>query len=184
MWTFDTGMEARGKGIGRNTPEMPESGKVEGVIIERMIDNHYPADPRSVPRARHDALALLREVGVGEDDCAALDLALGEALANAVRHGRTAATDDQANTITMSLWRYRNTVIAFVHDKGTGFEPPLPPYPMPAPTADFLGGRGLPLMEQLTDAFLICRGDTAEGGSSVYLIKRIDATPESLLEAV
>lgn len=178
MFQYDLGMDARGApGKVRQTMEerRPKVEAERGSAVRagaRLLERHYPADPRMVPEARHEAIQFCHEAGVSEDDCASLDLALGEALANAVRHGRIGKTNGNGDAVALSMWSYRDSVICYVHDCGPGFDPPQPPYEMPLPTADYLGGRGLPLMDMLSDALLVCREDASVGGVSVYLIKR------------
>ncbi|WP_165863895.1 ATP-binding protein [Capsulimonas corticalis] len=133
------------------------------------MERQFPADARIVPQARHEALALCSASGISDDDCAELDLALGEALANAVRHG---GSDD---LVCLAVWKYNGNLILKVHNGGPGFDPPKPPYPMPM-SFSATSGRGLPLMETLTDAMIVCRGDAEEGGSSTYLVKHIPTT--------
>ncbi|MCW3062601.1 MAG: ATP-binding protein [Capsulimonas sp.] len=133
-----------------------------GLLFERQ----FPADARIVPQARHDALAICHSSGITDDECASLDLALGEALANAVRHGGS------EGLVCLAVWSYQGNLILRVHNGGPGFEPPQPPYPMPA-GFPATSGRGLPLMETLTDAMMVCRGDANEGGSSTFLVKHL-----------
>lgn len=131
-----------------------------------------PPDSREVPRARRAVQQVCQDVGFPDDECAALDLALGEALANAVVHGASASLchKDVAD-VRVCAWDFQSQLIVEVRDCGCGFDPPLPPYDMPSPDVDATHGRGLPLMEALTDALVVCRGDADEGGSSIYLIK-------------
>lgn len=131
-----------------------------------------PPDSREVPRARRAVQQVCQDVGLADDECAALDLALGEALANAVVHGSSASLchKDVAD-VHICAWDFQSQLIVEVRDCGCGFDPPLPPYDMPSPDMDATHGRGLPLMEALTDALAVCRGDADEGGSSIYLIK-------------
>jgi len=179
MFEYDPGMDAR-EMPGKVSHAMDDEQYTAGVAgekciaeLDNLIERHYPADPRIVPEARHEAYRFCADAGVSEEDCISLDLALGEALANAVRHGQQGSDEDREEGVTLSMWSYRDSVIAYVHDRGPGFDPPLPPYVMPSPTAEYLGGRGLPLMDLLSDAILVCRGDAAEGGASVFLVKRI-----------
>lgn len=133
-----------------------------------------PADPSAVPEARHEASAIWRKLGADEAQCLELDLALGEALANAVRHGAESPRHTARRYhIHISSWTYGDSLITLVHDCGPGFDPPTPPYTMPPAVFDAIRGRGLPLMEMLTDAFLVSRGDANEGGASIFLVKRI-----------
>ncbi len=141
---------------------------------EMLLEAWIPADAQAVPEARRRAIRICSQSGLSEIDCDALDLALGEALANAVLYG--ALENKQAsfqNSICLRIWDYRSKLIIQVHDYGPGFDPPLPPYPMPLPSSGALHGRGLPLMQNLTDGLLVCREDVREGGASVYLVKKI-----------
>lgn len=190
MYKYDLGMDARGmpgKGwiaMDKRRHDTGFRGEEYTLAFEGSIEKHYAADPRIVPEARREAHRFCADAGVSEEDCIALDLALGEALANAVRHGQQAHDAARSEGVTLSLWSYRDAVIAYVHDRGPGFDPPAPPYEMPAPTAEYLGGRGLPLMDMLSDAILLCRGDAAEGGSSVFLVKRITGSGRQCRTAV
>lgn len=131
-----------------------------------------PADPQVVPDARRAAIQVCRNAGASDEDCFALDLALGEALANAVTHGTPRIGIEQLPSICLRIWRFRTQLIVEVHDQGPGFDPPVPPYPMPD-NYEETHGRGLPLMQRMTDALLVSRGDARTGGATVYLIKTL-----------
>lgn len=139
-----------------------------------LLEIWLPADPQAVPQARRQAMQACTEAGLTEEDCFTLDLALGEALANAVLHGapRVAAPHEDDRHVCLSLWGYGDRLILHVCDRGPGFHPPPPPYQMPAAAGGATHGRGLPLMETLTDAMVVCRADAEEGGASVYLVKK------------
>lgn len=139
-----------------------------------LLEIWLPADPKAVPQARHKAMQACTAAGLTDDDCFTLDLALGEALANAVLHGapHSAGQDDDRH-VCLSLWGYGDHLIIQVCDRGPGFDPPPPPYQMPDATWETTHGRGLPLMETLTDAMVVCRADSQEGGASVYLVKNM-----------
>lgn len=147
---------------------LPSDGHSDRMRLELSI----PPDSREVPRARRAVQQVCEEVGLLDAECAALDLALGEALANAVVHG---ASDSHccphAAVVHVCAWDFQSQLIVEVRDCGCGFDPPPPPYEMPSPDVDATHGRGLPLMELLTDALIVCRGDADEGGSFIYLIK-------------
>jgi anti-sigma regulatory factor (Ser/Thr protein kinase) len=129
-----------------------------------------PWEPMEGPALRHDITAYFDAVGLDGEACTSLELALGEALANAIRYG----SRGPERRPVVSVWLYRDAVIAHVRDFGPGFEPPPPPYAMPDPDANRTGGRGLPLIALLTDAFLVARNSPAEGGGeSAYLIMRM-----------
>ena len=52
-----------------------------------LLELWLPADPEAVPPVRRRAMRACTDAGLNEEDCFTLDLALGEALANAVMHG-------------------------------------------------------------------------------------------------
>lgn len=140
-----------------------------------LLEMWLPADPEAVPEARRTAMQACTEVGLDDEDCFSLDLALGEALANAVVHGAPAVPHPAGHDrhVCVSLWSFQDRLIIQVCDRGEGFDPPLPPYPMPHAAHGHTHGRGLPLMETLTDAMMVCRGDVHSGGASVFLIKKM-----------
>ena len=141
-----------------------------------LLELWLPADPGAVPQARHQTMRACTNAGLTDEDCFTLDLALGEALANAVVHGASADCRVQCkdkNQIYLGLWSFQSRLIIQVQDHGAGFHPPAPPYLMPEASQEATHGRGLPLMEILTDAMAVCRGCVKEGGASVFLIKRM-----------
>ncbi len=139
-----------------------------------LLEFWLPADLNAVPQARRKAMLVCTEAGLADDDCFALDLALGEALANAVMHGaKGKAATEKEQQVYLGLWHHRKRLIIQVQDYGIGFVPPPPPYVMPDAAQHGTHGRGLPLMEMLTDAMAICSGCIHDGGSSVFLIKRM-----------
>ncbi len=141
-----------------------------------LLELRLPSNPEGVPEARRQAMRVCARMGLSEDGCAALDLALGEALANAVLHGapRQPQSDENGERpICVSLWDYQGSLVVEVADRGPGFAPPPPPYPMPSAGAEATHGRGLPLMQMLTDAFVVCRGDATVGGAAIYLVKTL-----------
>jgi len=148
----------------------PQKTKMQNAPL---LEFWLPADPNAVPSARKKAMRVCTDAGLTDDDCFALDLALGEALANAVVHGagKTAAQTD--GKIYLGLWNFQSRLIIQVWDNGAGFNPPEPPYVMPHAAHHHTHGRGLPLMETLTDALAVCRGCIVEGGASVFLIKQM-----------
>ena len=139
-----------------------------------LLEMWLPASAQAVSDARYHALNFCREAGADEEECAALDLALGEALANAVVHGAPVDLAPGVAQIQLCIWRYHDRLIIEIHDHGRGFTPPPPPYQMPPAGAGETHGRGLPLMELLTDALCVCRGDILQGGASIYLVKELE----------
>ena len=136
-----------------------------------LVEFWMAADLGAVPLARHRVTDVCTEIGFSDDDCFDLDVALGEALANAVVHGGGSTNREPKKQIYLSAWHFQGRFIIQVRDTGAGASPPVPPYPMPDAFCCDTHGRGLPLMQKLTDALVVCRGGAAEGGASVFLIK-------------
>lgn len=158
-----------------NRPRQWNIGPERDPLGTLLLELWLPSDPKSVPEARRQAQQVCSGVGASDDESFTLDLALGEALANAVVHGAPPAPMDGADPpkVFLGMWDYDRHLIVEVHDHGPGFDPPAPPYQMPAPDMEATHGRGLPLMQLLTDALLVCRGDALEGGASIYLVKHL-----------
>jgi len=117
-----------------------------------------------------DNLGAVRErvceliVPLGFPEAAIFDLkvALGEALANAIRHGSSGVDDAP---IRIGVLAYEDRVVIEVCDSGCGFNG------MPSPSDDLYapGGRGIMFMRALMDRVEF---DTPEsGGTCVRLVK-------------
>lgn len=141
-----------------------------------LLECWLPADPEAVPPVRRRAMRACTAAGLAEEDCFTLDLALGEALANAVTHGAPSGDCGAGEChVCLSLWHFAGRLIIHISDRGAGFDPPPPPYHMPDASWETTHGRGLPLMETLTDAMVVCRADAEGGGASVFLVKKVAA---------
>ncbi|MEU8681256.1 ATP-binding protein [Streptomyces sp. NPDC048611] len=120
---------------------------------------HLRREAASVPLARRLLLGTMETAGVDPDICYDLSVALSEACANAVEHGGDATEDYRVTAFIDG-----DTCRIEVTDSGPGFHhsaPPhtatdraLPPAPVPTPAqpTEFAeDGRGLFLIEALTD---------------------------------
>jgi anti-sigma regulatory factor (Ser/Thr protein kinase) len=115
------------------------------------------SDPREVSRVRHAVTTALGRWGVRVDDLDVVALLTSELVTNAIRHGlppvslRAALRDD---AVTVSV------------DDGSGQEP----VPMDDSAWDASGGRGLHLVESLSDRW----GVSLNGvGKRVWFMVRI-----------
>jgi serine/threonine-protein kinase RsbW len=109
-----------------------------------------PATPESVPRARHAAVRLAREVGAAGSDVA---IAVSEAVANAVQH----AYRDGGGRIGFAGWVDRGRLVFEVVDHGIGIRP--------NPSSPGLG-IGMSLIGLLADDVRI---DAGPGGTTVEM---------------
>ena len=105
--------------------------------------------------------------GITEDAAFGIDMAVREAVTNAVLHGNH---EDKNKTVDVTLKSSPDAVEISVHDQGPGFNPEE----VPDPTADEnilkASGRGIFFMRSFMDEvnWLI----RPEGGTTVRMVKR------------
>jgi anti-anti-sigma factor len=124
-----------------------------------------PAKPDSLAAVRARVCELLERVDFSEAARFDIKVAVGEAVANAVRHG---SPGGEADEVRIDVSGYDDRVVIEVRDRGHGFDGG------DAPSGDDLfasGGRGLIFMRALMDEvdFDI---DAEGGGAVVRLVKR------------
>lgn len=100
-----------------------------------------------------------------QDDVDAVDLALREALANAIRHG---CRGDVTQYVRCAFaYHDGDEVLLVVRDPGSGFDPAAVPDPFDAANLLNPGGRGLLLIRRL-----MADVQFADGGREVRMRKR------------
>jgi serine/threonine-protein kinase RsbW len=128
---------------------------VGGTKSERRLELNLPAEPVSCARARHEIRAALRGAAV---DVAAIELAVSEAVSNAVLHAyreRDGATPEPG--LRLELTEDDAGVWIVVSDDGVGM----------SPRDDSPGlGIGLSLIAKLSDQLLVVQGET---GTRVHM---------------
>lgn len=123
----------------------------------------------SVPLARRLLLDAMDSAGVDSEISYELSLALSEACANAVEHGRGEHSDAYCVTTYLDGDRCRIEVA----DSGPGFRPAaLPPNLPPSRPMDAESGRGMFLIESLADHVRV-RNRPGHGGAVVTFDKTL-----------
>lgn len=112
----------------------------------------------------------LERLGVEQDTCHWVDLAVREAVANAIKHGNR---KDPEKRVSVELARVAEEVIVQVEDQGDGFEPERLADPVDPANLLKPGGRGIFYMRSFMDAIDYSSG--SHGGTVVTLRKRIVA---------
>jgi len=97
-------------------------------------------EARGITDATLAAMAVAR---YSKADQFAMDLAMEEAVVNALRHGNRA---DPAKAVTVFVRVDDEQVVVEVEDEGDGFDPKAVPDPRAWPNLERPGGRGLLLM--------------------------------------
>jgi len=123
----------------------------------------FPAVLAEIPTARRRVAAQAEACGLSDPAQFDLLLAVGESLANAVKHGSPRQGDDLVHVrVGMSA----GGVVVEVRDQGSGFGSSR----LAPPEALEAGGRGIPFMRALVDEL---RFDFTPEGTSVLLVKRM-----------
>jgi anti-anti-sigma factor len=133
------------------------------VLWERTLTASARAD--EMTRLRSRVCEVVSPLGLSESAAFDLKVAVGEALANAVRHGSSSGEDEVSATVAA----YHDRVIVSVRDSGEGFNGDT----TSGEDVYASGGRGVMFMHALTDAVEFTCSES--GGTVVRLTKRLSA---------
>jgi serine/threonine-protein kinase RsbW len=124
-----------------------------------------PSTPSALKRAVARVRRLASRCGRPEDDQADIEIALREALANAICHGNSGRA--RQKIFVRCYGGPGAGVLIAVRDQGRGFDPDGVPDPREDDRLFLHHGRGLLLMRELMD-----RVEFRKGGREVVLYKR------------
>jgi serine/threonine-protein kinase RsbW len=126
-----------------------------------------PSRIESVDEAALKADEFAKEQGLGDDFVSAIDLAIRESVANAVKHGNKFAEE---KTVDLTLARTDEGFEITVRDYGTGFDVDEIPDPTDPENLLKASGRGILFMRSFMD---VVEWSNHEGGGLVVkMIKR------------
>ena len=126
-----------------------------------------PSNTASLNEAVERCLGVADSCGFSEDERTDLEIALREAVANAIFHGNKEA--DGTHFFVRCYAVPGHGVLMLVRDEGEGFNPDNVPDPRKDERVHLNHGRGLFLMKQLMD-----RMEYRRGGCEVLLFKTCD----------
>lgn len=127
----------------------------------------FPSRIETVNEAAAAVAEFMNRLGIGEDIAFGVDMAVREAVTNAVVHGNKL---DDAKKVELRL---RNTLEGFeisVHDQGSGFNPNEVPDPTTDENILKTSGRGIFFMRNFMDE--VDWSADPKGGTSVRMIKK------------
>ena len=129
----------------------------------------FTSDRRNVALARRSVASFATMCGFGDNEVADIRLAVGEALSNAVEHGKSARSS--GFTVTCS---YEEEELSIdIRDSGPGFSAPAE---APCVEPDERGrGYGIFLMRRLMDSVTFSRN-----GTVVHLVRRRTDPPAQM----
>ena len=124
-----------------------------------------PADPGAIPTVTDGVTHVLQEKGWPEEDVMAVELALQEAVANAIRHG---CRGDVSQRLQCSVsFGEAGEIVITVRDPGTGFDPAAVANPLDPANLLKTSGRGIFLISGLMDEVQF-----ADGGRELQMRKK------------
>ena len=126
-----------------------------------------PSRIESVDVAAIKADEFAKETGLGDDFVSAIDLAIRESVANAVKHGNKFADE---KTVDLRLARTEEGFEITVRDYGTGFAVEEIPDPTNPENLLKATGRGILFMRSFMD--VVEWSNHEDGGTVVRMIKR------------
>jgi len=125
-----------------------------------------PATLQALEEVVQNIVALAKEMKCGESHLPAIELALREALANAVVHG---SRQDPAKKVEVRCFCQPDRgMLLLVEDEGAGFDPKEVPDPTQAERVFETHGRGLFLIRRTMDRVRFSRS-----GRRVTMVKRL-----------
>jgi len=124
-----------------------------------------PADPSAIPTLTDGVVQVLQGKGWKEDDVMAVELALQEAVANAIRHG---CRGDASKQLECSVAVDKaGEIVIVIRDPGTGFDPTCVAHPLDPANMLKPSGRGIFLINNLMDEVRF-----ADGGRELQMRKK------------
>src|SRR5882672_12439834 len=137
-------------------------------VILETTELRFPSRVEAVAEAAAAVSAFLNRLGIGEEVAFGVDMAVREAVTNAVVHGNKR---DEAKLVEVKL---RNTPEAFeitVHDQGNGFNPNDVPDPTKDENILRTSGRGIFFMRNFMDE--VDWSADPKGGTTVRMTKKL-----------
>jgi len=128
-------------------------GKLSGLIPlceACQLNMVIPADPEAISTVTEGLERMLEEKGWPEKDVIGVELAVREALANAIRHG--CGGDKTKKVQCFVTFEPSGELSVVIRDPGPGFEAEAVPDPMDPKNMFKASGRGVYLINQLMDA--------------------------------
>jgi serine/threonine-protein kinase RsbW len=145
--------------------EKPGQCQFDGDDLIVRVLHKLPADVNLISPVVEEIMRVVKEMGCGEGQEFDIELALREALANAIKHGGRSDPTQQIECC-VACDRERGMLIV-VRDPGRGFDPKELPSPVLGENLFSTHGRGIFLINQLMDEVRF-----EKGGTEIHMIKR------------
>jgi serine/threonine-protein kinase RsbW len=137
-------------------------------VTEETTQLSLPSRVESIAEAAAAADAAAKRYGLDEEGLFGLDMAVREAVTNAVLHGNQ---QDESKQVEITFAREGGELIVAVRDRGEGFDPTHVADPTAAENLLKTSGRGILFMRNFMDTVEWQRHP--EGGTVVRMTKKI-----------
>lgn len=127
-----------------------------------------PSRIESVEEAAIKAEKFARDNGLGDEYVSAIDLAVRESVANAVKHGNKF---DESKTVEVRFVTFEEGFEVTVRDQGTGFSVEEIPDPTDPEHLLMASGRGILFMRSFMD--VVEWSHPVGGGTMVKMVKNL-----------
>lgn len=149
-------------------PRRTAVGKVMSLVVtEQTTELILPGRIESVAKAAEAAAGIISRAGIGEDIAFGVDIAVREAVTNAVLHGNQ---QDETKSVEIGFSVSPVALEITVRDRGEGFDAESVPDPTDQENVLKTSGRGIFFMRTFMDEVNWSRHP--EGGTVVRMIKK------------
>jgi serine/threonine-protein kinase RsbW len=128
----------------------------------------FPSRIEAVSAAATAVSEFLRRLGIDEGIAFGVDMAVREAVTNAVLHGNKL---DEAKVVDLKLSNSPEAFEIIVHDQGRGFDPREIPDPTKEENLLKTSGRGIFFMRNFMDT--VDWSADPKGGTTVRMMKKL-----------
>ncbi len=136
-------------------------------MTEEKTELTLPSRIESIAEATAAVVETARRVGFGEESLFGIDMAVREAVTNAVLHGNE---QDENKPVEIGLNISGGELVVTVRDRGEGFDPSSVPDPTDEQNLLKASGRGILFMRSFMDEVSWQRHP--EGGTTVRMTKK------------
>jgi serine/threonine-protein kinase RsbW len=127
----------------------------------------FPSRIETVAKAANAVADFVSRSGISEDAAYGIDMAIREAVTNAVVHGNQ---QDERKAVELTLKSLPEAVEITIHDHGQGFKPEEVPDPTEEQNIMKTSGRGIFFMRTFMDE--VTWSVRPDGGTTVRMLKR------------
>jgi serine/threonine-protein kinase RsbW len=137
-------------------------------VTEETTKLELPSRIEAVAQAADAAASVAGRLGLDDEAAFGVDMAVREAVTNAVLHGNHL---DEAKTVLVTLRSTPSALVVTVRDRGEGFDPESVPDPTAEQNLLKANGRGILFMRSFMDGVEWTRHP--EGGTVVRMTKKL-----------